>query len=376
MKINSEAKYIMIRKFSVKNFKGFKDEIVLDLSKARDYTFNNNLVKNGLVNKGIIYGKNGTGKSNLGFALYDLTVHLTDKQKPAFTWYSNYRNLDSDSKLIEFKYEFNFDNDIYIYSYGKTTIDQLQYEKIEYKGKTLLYYDYLNPQKSVFNLKGIETLQIELKDNRLSILKYIYRNTSPVNPVIQKIIQFAEGMLWFRCLNDGNGFIGLMSGGSSMDEIVIQNNRIHQFEEFLAENDLHYKLEARIFNNQNVLIAKFDNGEALFSSIISTGTQALWLYFCWSIYFEKVSFLFLDEFDAFYHYETAEIIFKAINNQKNMQSFVTSHNTYLMRNSITRPDCCFILTDGKVCSLSECTDKEIREAHNLEKMYRNGAFTE
>ena len=77
-----------------------------------------------------------------------------------------------------------------------------------------------------------------------------------------------------------------------------------------------------------------------------------------------------------YHYETAELIFKAINDQKNMQSIVTSHNTYLMRNSITRPDCCFILTDGKVCSLSECTAKEIREAHNLEKMYRNGAFTE
>ena len=47
-----------------------------------------------------------------------------------------------------------------------------------------------------------------------------------------------------------------------------------------------------------------------------------------------------------------------------------------MRNSITRPDCCFILTGGKINSLSECTDKEIREAHNLEKMYRNGAFTE
>lgn len=375
MEINSEA-YIMIRKFSVKNFKGFKEEIVLDLSKARDYTFNEHLVKNGIVNKGIIYGKNGTGKSNLGFALYDLTIHLTDKQKPAFKWYSNYRNLNSKSKLVEFNYEFVFDDKIYTYSYGKIAIDQLQYEKIEYEGKTLLYYDYLNSNKSIFNMEGIETLHIELHDNRLSILKYIYRNTSPVNPIIQKIIQFAEGMLWFRCLNDGNGFIGLLSGGGNMDEIIIQNNRIHEFEKFLKANDLNYKLEARVFNNQNVLIAKFDNGEALFSSIISTGTHALWLYYCWSIYFEKVSFLFLDEFDAFYHYETAELIFKAINDQKNMQSIVTSHNTYLMRNSITRPDCCFILTDGKVCSLSECTAKEIREAHNLEKMYRNGAFTE
>ena len=67
---------------------------------------------------------------------------------------------------------------------------------------------------------------------------------------------------------------------------------------------------------------------------------------------------------------------KAINNNKNMQAIVTSHNTYLMRNSITRPDCCFILTNNKVTALCDCTDKEIREAHNLEKMYRNGAFQE
>ena len=73
---------IMIEKFVVYNYKGFNEEIVLDLSKTRDYAFNLNLIKNGLVNKGIIYGKNGSGKSNLGFALYDLTTHLTDKQKP------------------------------------------------------------------------------------------------------------------------------------------------------------------------------------------------------------------------------------------------------------------------------------------------------
>ena len=177
------------------------------------------------------------------------------------------------------------------------------------------------------------SLRVELHDNRLSVLKYIYRNTPSNDSIVSKIIKFAEGMLWFRCLHDGNNYIGLLKGSASLDEIVIQNNKIHEFELFLAENDLKYKLEARVLNNGNVLVAKFKNGEALFSSIISAGTSALWLYFCWSIYFENVSFLFLDEFDAFYHYETAELVFKAINNQKNMQSFVTSHNTYLMRNS-------------------------------------------
>ena len=64
-----------------------------------------------------------------------------------------------------------------------------------------------------------------------------------------------------------------------------------------------------------------------------------------------------------------------LNGRKNFQSIVTSHNTYLMSNRLTRPDCTFILSsDGVIRSLAVCTDKELREAHNMEKMYREGVF--
>ena len=59
-----------------------------------------------------------------------------------------------------------------------------------------------------------------------------------------------------------------------------------------------------------------------------------------------------------------------------MQVILTSHNTYLMQNKLTRPDCCYIMSDNKITNLCNATDKEIREAHNLEKMYVNGVFNE
>ena len=43
----------MLKRFEVENFKGFKDNIVLDFS-ARDYAFNKPLVVNGIVNKAIV----------------------------------------------------------------------------------------------------------------------------------------------------------------------------------------------------------------------------------------------------------------------------------------------------------------------------------
>lgn len=39
----------MIEKFKVYNYKGFNEEIILDLSKTRDYAFNTDLIKNDLI---------------------------------------------------------------------------------------------------------------------------------------------------------------------------------------------------------------------------------------------------------------------------------------------------------------------------------------
>ena len=43
---------------------------------------------------------------------------------------------------------------------------------------------------------------------------------------------------------------------------------------------------------------------------------------------------------------------------------------------LLRPDCSFIIDDGRIANLANRTDRVLREAHNLEKMYLNGAFAD
>ena len=43
-------------------------------------------------------------------------------------------------------------------------------------------------------------------------------------------------------------------------------------------------------------------------------------------------------------------------------------------NNLLRPDCYFILENNIIKSFDNTTDKEIRQAHNLEKMYKGGEF--
>ncbi len=367
----------MLKRFEVENYRGFSERLVFDLS-AREYGFNQDLTYNGIVSKAIVYGKNGIGKSSFGFALFDIITHLTDNTS---AYHENYRNLEHLDKPVSFRYIFKFGRDEVVYEYEKLDQDDLRKEKLTTNGKVLVEFDYFSrSDEDRFidsDLRG--SLNIDLPDNKLSVLKYIYRNTltNPSSP-ITKLINFCENMLWYRSLSDGNTYMGFTAGVSILTEIIRENDKLEEFQCFLQDNGLDYKLGFEVENGKHILYAYYNNGKnkASFTSLASTGTKALLLYFAWSIKaFSKISFLFIDEFDAFLHYESAEMIVKLLNENNGFQSVLTTHNTYLMQNRLTRPDCCFLMTKNKISNLYDATNREIREAHNLEKMYINGAFT-
>jgi len=368
----------MLKKFEVENFKGFKNKLVFDLT-AREYEFNKSIVKNGIVNKAIIYGKNGIGKSNLGIALFDIISHLTDKQRIPINYIQNYINLDSRDKYAKFTYVFQFDDDEITYSYSKANMDYLIEETLVFNGKTVLSYNYFDTRKRFIDKDLSKNLFVNLVDNRLSITKYLYNNTPTDNDsLLFKMMYFVDNMLWYRGLSEGNNYCGFTNGGASLIDTLYVFNKKDEFEDFLRENGINYKLSWKNVNGFHELMVDFEGGRSTpFVTIASTGTMSLLLFFHWkTMSFNKVSLLFIDEFDAFFHYESAETIVRLLSKNKNFQTILTSHNTYLMKNELTRPDCCFIMTENKIASLFNSTDKEIREAHNLEKMYTNGAFNE
>lgn len=367
----------MLKKFEVENFKGFEKNFVFDLS-AREYAFNKNIVVNGIVNKAIIYGKNGVGKSSLGIALFDIVGHLTDKERMPAKYLRNYLNLNSEKPCAVFKYTFQFDEDAVVYEYAKRDANTLIYEKLTINENVVINYNFFDLNVRYLDKSTIGELNVELIDNKLSVLKYIYRNT-PTNSSspLTKMMVFVDKMLWYRSLSEGNMYCGFSVGSSTLVDKLYESGKIKDFEHFLQINGLDYNLKFIPSNGTHELVALYDEGKKMapFASLASTGTMALFLFYIWSISaFEKISFLFIDEFDAFFHYESAENIVLQLNKAKNFQAILTSHNTYLMQNRLTRPDCCYIMTNDRITNLFDSTDKEIREAHNLEKMYINGAF--
>jgi AAA15 family ATPase/GTPase len=62
--------------------------------------------------------------------------------------------------------------------------------------------------------------------------------------------------------------------------------------------------------------------------------------------------------------------------ESNVQFILSTHNTSIMTNDLLRPDCYFVMYKDRVKSLPNLTQKELREAHNIEKMYKARSFDE
>ena len=158
-----------------------------------------------------------------------------------------------------------------------------------------------------------------------------------------------------------------------MDEFIIENNLVEDFEKFLFEVSSQKFSFVTPQKGDKYLQCTIEGKTTLFRNIISTGTSSLELLYYWMKNLNQVSLLFIDEFDAFYHFKLSSEVCKRLFSL-DCQVILTSHNTYLMSNDLLRPDCNLIIDGKTIRPLCSCTDKELRWAHNIEKLFRGGAF--
>lgn len=368
----------MLTKFSVSNFKSFNTEFVFDLLDTNAYEFNKASVKNGIVNNALVYGHNGVGKSNLGLALFDIIGHLTDTQTNE-SEYSIYLNALSSSLTASFKYEFLFDSNKVVYEYKKTNNKTIISEKFSINGKELAFIDRSISDDSKVNFKGAESLKTELANKNLSLLKYIKNNSvldkNEENETLLIFFKFIDGMLFFKTLQQ-NIYLGLEIGTQKVEEDIIEKGNVSKLENFLNNAGIESKLTVVKESDKDIIAFDFNGKTISFFRIASQGTKALTLFYFWlqKIKIEsKVSFLFIDEFDAFYHHELSALIVEELK-KTGVQFILTTHNTSIITNDLLRPDCYFLMNKHSISSLAKSTAKELREAHNIEKMYKAGSF--
>lgn len=325
----------------------------------------------------LIYGRNSTGKTNFGRALIDLKTLL----------YGMFRNdensvlinADSQKDTAKFIYEFQFGSDEVIYKYSRFENRNLCDEELYINGEAIFKCDFKN---SKFDFQGLSIISAEtVKTNRylnkdemdneyvLPFLTWLINNTTFSDDSV--LIQLFEYVRKMGMITVGND---LLYSNRDFLEDLKNPVYLHNFEDFLNLMGIECKLvlqelpdgQAELYFSQNKLVP--------FYSIASSGTLALT-----SLYQKIVSncsLIYIDDFAAFYYYEMAEKLISFFKTKYTKCQFImTSHNTNLMTNKIMRPDCLFILSSkGTLTALCDATERELREGHNLEKMYISGEF--
>lgn len=366
----------MLKRFEVEGFKCFDFPLIIDFSDIKQYSFNRDCISNNLLKTLIVYGKNAVGKSNLGLAIFDLVSHLVDRNVTPNV-YDFYLNNKGKYGSASFRYVFQFGVDIVDYRYKKSNVDHIVYESLTIND--VKYFEYSD--KTVLNSNSnyvsevFPNLNFVYNDATISTLRFIVNNSAfDKDHPLRKMYDFVSNMLWFRSL-DENRFIGFKDNvrkANDYYEFIFEDDNLTQFQKLLITAGIDEKLIVKTTPTMKKEL--YFDGKPLvpFFKVASNGTKALYTFFYWTRN-KEISFLFIDEFDAYYHYELAELIVKDLE-KRSMQTILTSHNTNLLSNSIMRPDCYFILTPIGITSIARATERELREGHNLEKLYINGEF--
>ena len=379
----------MLKKFVVKNYKNFKDEITIDFENIAGYQFNMDCLSEGIIGKMLIYGRNATGKTNLGKALLD--IGLTMFGGTRYAGNGILLNADSIEDAAVFQYEFRFGDVDLGYKYSRLSNQELRDEELFIDGKSIFKCNFSSQKYNFDHLNYIdaETANIdrylqslevgeddEISEPKLPFLRWLISNVALKND--SALIQLANYVRRMMMITVGNGMryrFGRMNEG--FYESLENPERLKDFEDFLNAMGIECKLilkklpdgQRELYFAHEQLVPFYENA--------SSGTLALAeLYRRLIPKVWDASLIYLDEFDAFYHYEMTENVIRFFKHKyPKCQMIMTSHNTNLMTNRIMRPDCLFILSrKGTLTALCNATERELREGHNLEKMYISGEF--
>ena len=375
----------MLKSITVGNFRAFSEKVTLDFSEVGKYDFNTEAIKNGLVKTAIMYGKNASGKSSIAYAIFDIVSNLTDKFM-GISHDENYKNAFNMEQPVTFEYNFIFRDKEVKYIYEKLDFKTLLSESLSIGDNTVINYDK-KESDTIFevSLKGTENLQKDLKESKISAVKWVNRNSvlenTEENKIFKEFINFVDRMLLFWSL-ESRSFIGYDTDSNETNIVdeIIKHKHFEDLKSFFMDAGIEDELDYQIINEKTQLLVKYGDKTLPFGRVLSSGMSSLLLVYFWlqdllnnTNNDKSPSFVCIDEFDAFYHFELSRFIIEKLK-KCNCQVLLTTHNTALLTNDILRPDCYYICSKKKIVNANNSTDKELRQGHNLEKMYRGGTF--
>ena len=202
----------------------------------------------------LIYGRNATGKTNLGRALLDIGLIIFGGLRYAGN--GILLNADSKEDAAVFQYEFRFEDTKLSYKYSRSSNQELRDEELSVNGKRIFKCNFGLREYNFDNLEYIdaETAMIErylqslevgeddeISESKLPFLRWMISNVALKNDsALIKLSNYARRMMMITVGNGMRYRPGRLNQG--FYESLENPERLKDFEDFLNAMGIECKL--------------------------------------------------------------------------------------------------------------------------------------
>lgn len=376
----------MLKKVGIKNFKSFKNQTEIDLSKTNYNFLSQNVNKDGILKGCIFVGPNASGKSSVVLSIKLLLDFLFKERNIKL---GVLKSLLSEDESFSLTYSFVIDSQEVTYGFSINPDKPFIEESLFVDNKMMMQRMGTSAKSFIVNEQGVSYDESDVDKETLFLRTLFFNTKFTSNKTLKDWMEFLQNSVYINAFERNIVYYGKDYKDLELSSYLKGNglSKINDFfKEFNFEQDIEYTNQGA--GNISALAGEESEKNIFFKrkgveSLIpfteeSLGNQNLLRMLPTFLHvINKSGMLLIDEFSSGFHNCLEALLVRYFfEKAKNSQMIFVSHSTNLLSNSLLRPDQEYAVEfNGKEgSSVIRFSKEKPRLAQNIEKMYVSGVF--
>ena len=376
----------MLKKVEIKNFKSFKNQTEIDLSKTNYNFLSQNVNKDGILKGCIFVGPNASGKSSVVLSIKLLLDFLFKERNIKL---GVLKSLLSEDESFSLTYSFVIDSQEVTYGFSINPDKPFIEESLFVDNKMMMQRMGTSAKSFIVNEQGVSYDESDVDKETLFLRTLFFNTKFTSNKTLKDWMEFLQNSVYINAFERNIVYYGKDYKDLELSSYLKGNglSKINDFfKEFNFEQDIEYTNQGA--GNVSALAGEESEKNIFFKrkgveSLIpfteeSLGNQNLLRMLPTFLHvINKNGMLLIDEFSSGFHNCLEALLVRYFfEKAKDSQMIFVSHSTNLLSNSLLRPDQEYAVEfNGKEgSSVIRFSKEKPRLAQNIEKMYVSGVF--
>lgn len=376
----------MLKKVGIKNFKSFKNQTEIDLSKTNYNFLSQNVNKDGILKGCIFVGPNASGKSSVVLSIKLLLDFLFKERNIKL---GVLKSLLSEDESFSLTYSFVIDSQEVTYGFSINPDKPFIEESLFVDNKMMMQRMGTSAKSFIVNEQGVSYDESDVDKETLFLRTLFFNTKFTSNKTLKDWMEFLQNSVYINAFERNIVYYGKDYKDLELSSYLKGNglSKINDFfKEFNFEQDIEYTNQgtgtvsalAGDESEKNIFFKRKGVESLIPFTEESLGNQNLLRMLPTFLHvINKSGMLLIDEFSSGFHNCLEALLVRYFfEKAKDSQMIFVSHSTNLLSNSLLRPDQEYAVEfNGKEgSSVIRFSKEKPRLAQNIEKMYVSGVF--